>query len=69
MADDIAEVVEAELIALSGLLTEPADRECLRCFLLRMINEFGCDGTHRWADHWRAERAPRATKLLRRLAS
>jgi hypothetical protein len=33
-----------------------------------MINEFGCDGTHRWADRWQRERAPRATRLLRRLA-
>ncbi len=48
MTDDIADAVEAELIALAGLLTEPMERECLRCFLLRMLNEFGCDGTHRW---------------------
>jgi hypothetical protein len=67
MADDIAEVIEAELIALSGLLTEPADRECLRCFLLRMINEFGCDGTHRWTIRWRDLRAPLASSLLGKL--
>jgi hypothetical protein len=68
MTDDIAEAVEAELVALSSVLTEPGDRECLRCFLLRMINEFGCDGTHRWAIRWRDLRAPRARGLLRRLA-
>ena len=67
MTDDIAEVVEAELIALSGALTEPADRECLRCFLLRMISEFGCDGTLRWTVRWRDLRAPRATGLPGRL--
>ncbi len=67
MKDDIAEVIEAELIALSGALTEPADRECLRCFLLRMINEFGCDGTHRWTIRWRDLRAPLATSLLAKL--
>jgi Protein of unknown function (DUF2695) len=68
MAEDIAREVEAEVAWLSRRLTEPHEHECLRCFLLRMINEFGCDGTHRWARHWRAERAPRATRLLRRLA-
>jgi hypothetical protein len=68
MAEDIAREVEAEVAWLSRRLTEPHERECLRCFLLRMINEFGCDGTHRWAGHWQEERAPRATKLLRRLA-
>jgi Protein of unknown function (DUF2695) len=67
MTDDIAEAVEAELIALASVLTEPDDRECLRCFLLRMISEFGCDGTHRWTMRWRALRAPLATSLLTRL--
>jgi len=68
MTDNIADTVEAELLALSGVLTEPAERECLRCFLLRMINEFGCDGSHRWAARWRDQRAPRAVGLLGRLA-
>jgi hypothetical protein len=67
MADDIAEAVEAELQALSSVLTEPGDRECLRCFLLRMISEFGCDGTHRWTIRWRSLRAPLATSLLDKL--
>ena len=68
MKDDIAEVVEAELVALAGALTEPDDRECLRCFLLRMLRDFGCDGSHRWAIRWRDVRAPLATGLLTRLA-
>lgn len=67
MPDDIADVVEAELIALSAALTEPGDRECLRCFLLRMISEFGCTSTHRWTVRWRDVQAPRATSLLRKL--
>jgi len=67
MTKNIAETVETELIALSGALTEPAERECLRCFLLRMISEFGCDGTHRWTIRWREVRAPRATRLPDRL--
>lgn len=67
MTDNIAEVVEAELRALASMLTEPDDRECLRCFVLRMLSEFGCDGSHRWSGRWRDVRAPRATGLLRRL--
>jgi hypothetical protein len=65
--DNIAQVVEAELITLSGLLTEPQEKECLRCFVLRMISEFGCDGTHRWTIRWRDARAPLATGLLDKL--
>ncbi len=68
MTNDIADAVEAELVALSLALTEPDDRECLRCFLLRMISEFGCTGTHRWAIRWRDVRAPLASGLLGRLA-
>jgi Protein of unknown function (DUF2695) len=67
MAKDIADAVEAELTELSRLLTEPGERECLRCFLLRMVNEFGCDGGHRWTIRWRDQRAPRANGLLRKL--
>jgi hypothetical protein len=67
MAEDIAAQAEAEVAWLSRRLTEPGERECLRCFLLRMIGEFGCDGTLRWAGHWREQRAPRARGLLRRL--
>lgn len=69
MTDNIADVVEAELIALAGVLTEPDERECLRCFLLRMLAEFGCDGTHRWTVRWRGARAPLASGLLSRLAT
>lgn len=67
MPDNIADAVEAELIALSCLLTEPGEAECLRCFLLRMIDEFGCDGRHRWTVRWRDLRAPLASGLLDKL--
>jgi hypothetical protein len=65
--DNIAAAIEAELMELSGLLTEPRECECLRCYLLRMIYEFGCDGTHRWTVRWRDIRAPQARGLVRRL--
>src|SRR5260221_9198467 len=67
MADNVADVVEAELAELSQRLTEPGERECLRCYLLRMISEFGCDGSHRWTVRWRDLRAPRARGLVQRM--
>jgi Protein of unknown function (DUF2695) len=67
MTNDIADAVEAELVALSAALTEPEERECLRCYLLRMISEFGCTGMHRWTIRWRDVRAPQATGLLGKL--
>src|SRR5258706_12013051 len=67
MADNVADVVEAELAELSQGLTGPGERECLRCYLLRMISEFGCDGSHRWTVRWRDLRAPRARGLVQRL--
>jgi hypothetical protein len=67
MTSDRAQDVEIELAALSQHLTEPGEHECLRCYLMRMISEFGCDGTHRWTIRWRDLRAPRARALVRRL--
>jgi hypothetical protein len=52
----------------SGVSPDPGDNECLRCYLVRAVREFGCDGTHRWTLRWRDARAPRATALLSKLA-
>jgi hypothetical protein len=67
MEQSVTEIVETELARLAQHLTEPGERECLRCFLMRMIREFGCNGTHRWTVRWRDLRAPRARGLVRRL--
>jgi hypothetical protein len=67
MTDDLAGVVETELAELSRRLTDPGERECLRCYLVRMISEFGCNGTHRWTVRWRDLRAPRARGLVQRM--
>lgn len=48
-------------------LTRPREKECLCCFVARQLNEFGCDGSHRHALHYRDAMAPRATKLRERL--
>jgi hypothetical protein len=67
MAKNVADAVEAELAELSRQLTQPGEYECLRCFLLRMISEFGCDGTYRWTVRWHDARAPRARGLVTRM--
>jgi Protein of unknown function (DUF2695) len=67
MADDMSQAVEAEIVNLAERLTAPGHDECLRCFLLRMITEFGCDGTYRWTIRWRDVRASQPAVLLRQL--
>jgi Protein of unknown function (DUF2695) len=68
MTDAVVNDLERSLAELSSLLTEPRERECLRCYLIRMLAQFGCDNTHRWTERWRDLRAPRATALVQRLA-
>jgi len=48
-------------------LTRPRDKECLACYLVRMLGEFGCDNKLRWVRRWRDACAPRATALERKL--
>src|ERR1700710_167354 len=50
-------------------LTQPSDAECLLCYVIRMLDAFGCDTTLRWAARWRDVRLPSATGLERRLGS
>lgn len=64
-------VIDAEGIlsdAATALLA-PRARECLLCYVLRMLDEFGCSCTLRFARHYRDVRAPRAVGLTRRLGS
>lgn len=65
------EVLEAErvLADASLALLGPEPRECLLCYVHRMMMEFGCDGRLRFAGHYRDARAPRATALERRLGT
>lgn len=63
--------LQAAEIALHDLATEllePRPRECVLCYVFRMTEEFGCNGTHRFTEEFRLQRAPRATALLRRFA-
>ena len=47
------DALETDLAETSRRLTDPGERECLRCYLVRMLADFGCDGTHRWTERWR----------------
>ena len=67
MAEDMSHAIEAEIADLAERLTAPAEQECLRCYLLRMITEFGCDGTYRWTIRWRDLRAAQPRALIRQL--
>jgi hypothetical protein len=46
---------------------DPARRECLRCYLVRMIRAHGCDNTKKWTLRWRERRAPGDGQLLGQL--
>jgi len=52
---------------MSDALTEPRPDECPLCYVERMLDAFGCDGTLRWTRRWRDRVRPRATGLERRL--
>jgi hypothetical protein len=65
----VVDEVESFVRDRSAELTTPAGGECLCCYVVRMLDAFGCDNTLRWARCFRDERAPRATGLERRLGS
>ncbi|MGQ0845302.1 MAG: DUF2695 domain-containing protein [Sporichthyaceae bacterium] len=56
-------------LEVDGGSTVPRDRECLPCYLGRMLAEFGCNNRLRWALVWRDHAAPNATALHRSLQS
>jgi hypothetical protein len=60
---------EAYVRRLSAIWVAPMSRECMACFVERMLRQFGCDGTLRFAQAYRDLRAPRATGLERRLGA
>lgn len=67
MTGSVDQVAETLLRRYAGELVAPEPRECLACFVNRMLCEFGCDGTLRFAATYRDTSAPRATALERRL--
>ena len=59
--------VEQALRALGGSLTAVGPEECLSCYLARMLEQFGCDGRHRFTEHWRDGQPQPLPGLIRRL--
>jgi len=68
MDDAGPKAVEDELRTVPGAQATPLPVECLACYVWRMLDEFGCNATLRWARRWRDARAPRASALEHRLA-
>lgn len=62
-------IQEAEhlLQGVASHILDPIFRECMLCFTHRQNSEYGCDGTLRFALHFRDRRVPRATALRSRL--
>jgi hypothetical protein len=52
---------------LADELTSVRPGECVFCYVVRMLDAFGCDNTLRWAARFRDLAAPRATALESRL--
>lgn len=65
-AESVISEAEAVLGSVTDDLLGVRDRECLLCYVHRMLGRYGCSGM-RWASHYRDVRAPRATALERRL--
>ena len=65
----MVEELEAELRSMAEAATLPGGSECVACYVARMVDEFGCDTTLRWAQRFRDVRSPTATGLERRLGS
>jgi hypothetical protein len=66
---DIDALADAEALVgdLNAQLTAPRERECLPCYVARMVTDFSCDNQLRWSTRWRDHNAPRATGLPDRL--
>lgn len=63
----IVGTAEGHVRDLATQFLRPREHECLCCYVIRLTNEFPCDGTHRHALRYRDLMAPRATALLTRL--
>jgi hypothetical protein len=65
--NDLIENLEQELRDYQDAVTDPKLRECLCCYVNRMLELGGCDNTLRWAKRYRDLRVPTAVALERRL--
>ena len=65
----VAEEAERYLQILADPRSQPAPRECIACYVARMITAHGCDTSLRWAQRFRELSSPTATGLERRLGN
>lgn len=59
--------LEQELAIMSSYVVRVRPRECVTCYVYRMVREFGCLGP-RFLQEFQERAAPRATALLSRMA-
>lgn len=64
----ISEIAEQIVHEAGEAISTPRVGECLACYVIRQLDEFGCDNTRRFILAYRDRCAPRATALLTRLA-
>ncbi len=69
MTTTIDDEADRYLRALAASWITPERGECLVCYTQRMLLDFGCDDTLRFAVHYRDARASRATSLEQTLGS
>lgn len=67
MEPSITDDAEAYVRSLLDEWLAPRPRECLACYLDRVLERYGCDGDLRFARRYRDLVAPRATRLEQRL--
>lgn len=63
----VIEVAEGLVRDFEDELLTPMPGECLQCFVHRQLLELNCDGSLRFAQHFRDTIVPRATALEKRL--
>lgn len=67
--DPAVREAEQVLAAVAEAVLVPRPGECLLCYVARMLDQFGCYTTLRFARRYRDTTAPRATALEKRLGS
>jgi uncharacterized protein DUF2695 len=61
----VVDDVDQHLSLLAETLTAVHKNECLYCYLVRMLDAFGCpSGSHRWTEHWIGAQPRRADWVL-----
>lgn len=63
----IVDQAKAPLRSGQAVITKPREAECLCCYVVRQLDEFGCDNHLRHALHYRDVVAPRAKSLAKSL--